>query len=192
MVLKKQTVWLLTMLSLVIVLSVYYITSPEQAPTDEFAYNDEEQVNEEGMNEDTTNNEVDEIVVESMEDGTVISSISSDDLFTALRIDIDDARSAMTEQLQAVITSADVSAEQKSEAMDKMQELQMASAKESILETLIKAEGYEDALVNAEGNQVKVIVKANEPTKAQAVRIMQIVSNELGNKHVAVEFQPTK
>ena len=30
MLLKKQTVWLLTMLSLVVVLSVYYITSPEQ------------------------------------------------------------------------------------------------------------------------------------------------------------------
>ncbi len=27
--LKKQTVWLLTMLSLVVVLSVYYIMSPE-------------------------------------------------------------------------------------------------------------------------------------------------------------------
>ena len=29
MLLKKQTVWLLTMLSLVVVLSVYYLTSPE-------------------------------------------------------------------------------------------------------------------------------------------------------------------
>ena len=34
MLLKKQTVWLLTMLSLVIVLSVYYITSPTQQATD--------------------------------------------------------------------------------------------------------------------------------------------------------------
>ncbi len=33
MLLKKQTVWLLTMLSLVVVLSVYYITSPEQQTT---------------------------------------------------------------------------------------------------------------------------------------------------------------
>ncbi len=28
--LKKQTVWLLTMLSLVVVLSVYYVTTPEK------------------------------------------------------------------------------------------------------------------------------------------------------------------
>ncbi len=34
MLLKKQTVWLLTMLSLVVVLSVYYITSPEQKSND--------------------------------------------------------------------------------------------------------------------------------------------------------------
>ncbi|MGR5918209.1 SpoIIIAH-like family protein [Bacillus pacificus] len=31
--LKKQTVWLLTMLSLVVVLSVYYVTTPEKMNT---------------------------------------------------------------------------------------------------------------------------------------------------------------
>ena len=42
MLLKKQTVWLLTMLSLVVVLSVYYITSPEQQQN-ELAAVDEKQ-----------------------------------------------------------------------------------------------------------------------------------------------------
>ena len=42
MLLKKQTVWLLTMLSLVVVLSVYYITSPEQQQN-ELALVDEKQ-----------------------------------------------------------------------------------------------------------------------------------------------------
>ena len=42
MLLKKQTVWLLTMLSLVVVLSVYYITSPEQQQN-ELAVVDEKQ-----------------------------------------------------------------------------------------------------------------------------------------------------
>lgn len=31
--LKKQTVWLLTMLSLVVVLSVYYVTTPDKMNT---------------------------------------------------------------------------------------------------------------------------------------------------------------
>ena len=34
MLLKKQTVWLLTMLSLVVVLSVYYLTAPEENAAD--------------------------------------------------------------------------------------------------------------------------------------------------------------
>ncbi len=42
MVLKKQTVWLLTMLSLIVVLSVYYVTSPNQIPGDEVALVGEE------------------------------------------------------------------------------------------------------------------------------------------------------
>lgn len=42
--LKKQTVWLLTMLSLLIVLSVYYILSPTEG---ELAINIDEENNEE-------------------------------------------------------------------------------------------------------------------------------------------------
>jgi len=40
--LKKQTVWLLTMLSLVVVLSVYYITSPEGGSSPDVVLTDTE------------------------------------------------------------------------------------------------------------------------------------------------------
>lgn len=74
MLLKKQTVWLLTMLSLIIVLSVYYITSPSQSPTDLAAYQDDEgtETASDQTKTDTT--------------GAVASSISSDDAFVALRM----------------------------------------------------------------------------------------------------------
>ncbi|PSL43193.1 stage III sporulation protein AH [Salsuginibacillus halophilus] len=46
MVLKKQTVWLLTMVSLLVVLGVYYLTAPMQEATDEMV-DDGEEVGEE-------------------------------------------------------------------------------------------------------------------------------------------------
>lgn len=53
MLLKKQTVWLLTMLSLVVVLSVYYMTTPE-SPQSNVAVVDqqEENTNKEAVKED--------------------------------------------------------------------------------------------------------------------------------------------
>ncbi|MFP3489055.1 SpoIIIAH-like family protein, partial [Staphylococcus sp. SIMBA_130] len=45
MVLKKQTVWLLTMLSLIIVLSAYYIMTPG---SDNVAYVGDQEQSEEG------------------------------------------------------------------------------------------------------------------------------------------------
>jgi stage III sporulation protein AH len=195
MLLKKQTVWLLTMLSLVVVLSVYYVTSPENA-TDNVAY---EETATEGTEETTTETEEaaaegEEVVVEESaeeaEEGTVISSVASDELFTALRLEMDDQRSKLVSDLQAIMASSDISPEQKSDAYDKMIEVQEVSAKERVLETLIKAESdeYSDVLVRADGDSVRIIVKSQNHTPAQANKIIQLVRTELGKKSVAVEF----
>ncbi|MBM7660893.1 stage III sporulation protein AH [Bacillus mesophilus] len=202
MLLKKQTVWLLTMLSLVVVLSVYYVTSPENA-SDNLAY--EETATEEateGTEATTTESEEaategEEVVVEESTEetaeegeGTVISSVASDELFTALRLEMDDQRSKLVSDLQAIMASSDVSPEQKSDAYDKMIEVQEVSAKERVLETLIKAESdqYSDVLVRADGESVRIIVKSKDHTPAQANKIIQLVRTELGKKDVAVEF----
>lgn len=185
MLLKKQTVWLLTMLSLVIVLSVYYITSPNMG--DEYALmTQDDQKAEEQVNEQEV-----EVSIEELEDGTVASGISTEEIFTALRMDIDEARSKEKEQLQTIAASSDVTAEKRSEALDKMQDLHTFAAKEDILETMILAnENYADALVKAEENQVRVYVKAKEGSTKAANEIMRLVRDELGPKKVAVEFQP--
>ncbi|WP_070120714.1 SpoIIIAH-like family protein [Bacillus marinisedimentorum] len=195
MILKKQTVWLLTMLSLVVVLSVYYITSPEQE--DPFAMDDEkaeEQAAKEaeadaGAVDDVTVKEADKAPAESAE-GVDISGISTDEAFTALRLEMETQRSRVIEDLEAIVASADQPVEKKNEAYEEMQEIRAMASKESILETMIRTKGYEDALVNAEGDQVRVIVKAKEHSKTAAVDIMKLVEEEFGGKLVAVEFQP--
>ncbi|MDI4688552.1 hypothetical protein MKZ46_21545, partial [Pseudoalteromonas shioyasakiensis] len=61
--LKKQTVWLLTMFSLVVVLSVYYVTSPQL--TEQVAFEQKEEANnekgltptDEAMKEEVANEE---------------------------------------------------------------------------------------------------------------------------------------
>ncbi|MFV2047272.1 MULTISPECIES: SpoIIIAH-like family protein [Metabacillus] len=218
MMLKKQTVWLLTMLSLVVVLSVYYVTSPEggtsnivmtgedqevseNATAEEAA---EEQPAEEGTEGENTEGEATEgegteageeadVQTEELEDGTVISSVSSDELFTELRLQLDDQRNEMKEQLQAIVASNDASAEEKSDAYDEMEALNDAARKEMLLETLIKSKGFDDALVRAEGNDVKITIKAEEHSKTAANEIMLLVRDEMENmEDVIVTFQPVR
>lgn len=188
MVLKKQTVWLLTMLSLVIVLSVYYVTSPEPSST-QLAGIDEKQEAEDNVavqqmsNKDTT----DESQV-----NTYTSSTSSDEMFMTLRMQINEQRSEKQEQLTAVVASSEVSAEEKSKARAQMQEIETLAAKEAILETLIGAnQNFHDVFVKAEASSVRVIVKAKELSQSEANKILLQVYDELGaDKEVAIEHLP--
>jgi stage III sporulation protein AH len=184
--LKKQTVWLLTMLSLVVVLSVYYVTTPE-GTNENVAF-----VNQTKEKTTETNGNT-KVTVEETEDGKVTSGIASDDLFTALRLQIEDERSKLREELNAIVASAEATAEEKSEALDKIQKLADISEKEAVLETLIKSKGYEEVLVRVDGEEVKVTVKAKEHSKQAANEIIQLVAKEVGEaQDVAVEFQPQK
>lgn len=174
MLLKKQTVWLLTMLSLVVVLSVYYVTSD---PTkDDLAT---------GMKEETA----DEAKM-SKEDMKVITEAAGDEAFETIRLEAQDKRSKDIADLTAQVASPDLTAEEKNELVSKMQELSALETKEKTLESLIKTLGYEDALVRADNNEVLITVKAKEHTRADAARILQIVREEIGTDTVAtVEFQ---
>ncbi|MBO8154824.1 MAG: SpoIIIAH-like family protein [Bacillaceae bacterium] len=191
--LKKQTVWLLTMLSLLIVLSVYYMTSPDQ---DQVAFIEEDNQEQNNPAETETNKQLDTSDImneEGMDEHTVISEISTDDLFTAIRMEIQAERDQIKEQLSEIVASKNVSPEEKNKAMEKMRELQEVATKESILQQTIMAEkNYSDVLVRAEENVVHVTVKANELSKTDANHIMQMVRDEFGEIVVNVKYQPAE
>ena len=92
MLLKKQTVWLLTMLSLVVVLSVYYITSPEQK-SNELA----------GVEEKVKDNQkpaATETKAEDKDSGSIISEAAGDEEFEALRLQLEDLRSELKDRIK--------------------------------------------------------------------------------------------
>lgn len=217
MMLKKQTVWLLTMLSLVVVLSVYYIMSPEgesvvtvdekgqvaaekEKPMEEQPAKDKGTDSEKGKTEDKqtedkqTEDKETSANEQSAGDGSVVTEETSEgDDFTTYRMEMDDQRSKMREELNDIVMSDKATAKEKSEAYDKMTELSDAEGTEKTLETLIKTKGYKDALVNAEGDKVNITVKAKEHSKAAAIDIIDIVEKEVKNLNdVAVTFEPSE
>lgn len=216
MLLKKQTVWLLTMLSLVVVLSVYYITSPEQQQNELAAVDQEEEKeqteetveeplkdNEESntdtekeaqpnSNETETNEkQANDIEVKDAvnKDAEIITNAAGDEVFETMRMQLLDERSQMKEELERKIGSTELSAEERSQAKEQMDELNEIAQKELLLETLLKAKNYNDVLVQADDKQVNITVKAEKQSKAEANKIMQTVRSELGPLHAVVEFQ---
>lgn len=186
MLLKKQTVWLLTMLSLVVVLSVYYLTSPEQQQNELAA------IEEKKSTEETKNNADDVVSSGAKEDAEIITNAAGDEAFETLRMQLQDERSQMKEDLTKRIASTDLPVEDRSEAKEQMDELNEIAQKELLLETLIKSMNYEDVLVRADGDQVNITVKAEKQSRAEANKIIQTVRSELGPLHAVVEFQMAK
>ncbi|MEH7224823.1 SpoIIIAH-like family protein [Bacillus sp. JJ1566] len=193
MLLKKQTVWLLTMLSLVVVLSVYYITTPENNNNNVAMEQDEQKDNEkENMETSTDNKDGASVTVEEDENGNVISSVASDEYFAELRLQVDEHRSKMRSNLEAQTASTELTADQKLKAWDELQKLEDIATKEKIIETMIKSNNYEDALVRVEGDKIKITVKSKDSSKKQANEILRLVRSELGElQNVAVQFELT-
>ncbi|GGE46559.1 stage III sporulation protein AH [Pullulanibacillus camelliae] len=175
MVLKKQTVWLLTMLSLIVVLSVYYIsTPPSNTPTSQSATPKQSEANKDSK------------------DGMASSHIVNDDALADYRLQKQQADKEQAQQYEKVIDSDKSTAVQVSEAQDKLQSIETMNQKESLLEGEIKSKGFDDAVVSASGSDVNVYVKAGSISNKQANEIMRMVNSELGDVHVSVEREPVK
>src|SRR5690625_654773 len=173
--LKKQTIWLLTMLSLMIVLSVYYMTSPEN---DDLAYiNDGQGEMEAAVNTDA---DVDAEATEGEAEVDEITNVGQDELFTTIRMELQDERSMKKDRLNEVVASSNATSEEKNDALQDIDDLDNLSAKESILEeTIIASNTYEDVLVRTDNDKVHVHVKVDELSNTEVVNIMQMVRDEM-------------
>src|SRR5699024_1549110 len=128
--LKKQTVWLLTMLSLMIVLSVYYMTSKN----DEFAYIDKGKDDSGEVASDSA--DINDEAETKVDDAR---NLGRDELFTTLRMEIQEKRSLTKDRLESIVTSSTASIDEKNKALEDIDQLDDISAKESILEESIIA-----------------------------------------------------
>ena len=199
------------MLSLVVVLSVYYVTTPdkmntaspatgekigqEKQGTDKAVTNEapKETPKKENTSKETTNKETDKKKMQketSKKEGNV-SVQSSDENFTALRMQMEDQRSEQKAKLQEVMSSTKASATEKNKAKENFDAITTMETKQELLETVIKSQGgYPDALVRADGTDIRVTVKAAKHSQKEANKIIQLVRSEGGSKDVGVKFDP--
>ncbi|MBE3594623.1 MAG: SpoIIIAH-like family protein [Candidatus Carbobacillus altaicus] len=175
---KKQTMWLLSMLTLLVVLSVYYLfyTDPQgsnHALTDDGADMDQTDANGQTEREDS-----------------VVTVRESDDFFASARLMRDQQRAKAMEEYFALIDNGGEGTVK--EASAKIDALQNAESRELMVESLLKASGFQDAVVMENDGKVSVVVRASDLKNEDVVGIIQTVSKNMNvsGTAVTVSYRP--
>ena len=164
---NKKSLWFLTLFSLILVLSIYYITMPSEL----LLTGNNISNNEESDNEPTIN-------------------IEESDLLVALRVESDEEMSKEIKELELILTNADSSVEEKNNAYEKIKNLNSNRSEEEKLETQIKETHKLESFVKIKGNNISVIVNSKDHSTKLANNIMRTIqSNYEDSKYITVKFQ---
>lgn len=170
---NKKSIWFLTLFSLILVLSIYYITMPS-----ELLLSTKENYNNQSEKEETTEEEETQVTV------------NESDLLTSLRVEANDEMVQEMDELKAVLTSKDATSEEKNDAFERMKELNSVRGKEETLEKKIKDEFKLDSFVKIDGDQIRVVVNIEELDKKTANNIMRSVQSNFDEKmYISVKYQ---
>lgn len=167
---NKKSLWFLTLFSLILVLSIYYITMPSEL-----------------LLTTGTNIKNEKEETESKE-ATI--KIEESDLLVALRVESDEEMTKEIDELQQVLNNSDSSTEEKNKAYEKIKDLNSIRGEEEKLETQIKDEHKLNSFIKIKGNNISVIIKSKEHSNNIANNIMRTIqSNYENQKYITVKFQ---
>ncbi len=163
---NKRSLWFLTLFSLILVLSVYYITMPSELLM--ATSGDDEQT--ETVSASTENEESAELV--------------------ALRVESEEKMLDEITELKKVLTDSNSTTEEKNEAFEKMQTLNKNRGTEESIENKIKNEFNLKSFVSIDETSVSVVVDSTKHDKSLANKIMRSVQEEFETSmSISVKFQ---
>lgn len=105
-------------------------------------------------------------------------SLQSKNYFIEQRLARDKLRASLIDRLNEIVNNENTTEEMRKEAQMKIMSIGDLSEKELTIEGLIKAKGFEDALVFLNDENVKVVVSREELSEQDVVKILDIVMSE--------------
>lgn len=170
---NKKNLWFLTLFSLILVLSVYYITMPSEL----LLTNGSDYISKDSNKEK-----------EEQADPTI--SIQESELLTAMRVEADEELLEELDALKLIMTDKEATVEQKNEAFDKMKKLNITKAEEKELEKKIEDTYQLKTFIKITGDQVKVVIDSSEHDTKLANNIMRSIQENYENKmYITVQFK---
>lgn len=168
---NKQNLWFLTLFSLILVLSVYYITMPNDLL----------------IASSSTTEEKSEVKEEKKEEQ---ETVSETDNLTALRVSLDEERDKEKEELKTTMTKEDATTDEKNNAYEQLKYLSVIEGEEEKLEKLIKEKHNLDSFVKVDSNKITVVAAKKKHDVKEANNIMRTIQGEYNTKKtITVKFE---
>lgn len=162
---NKQNLWFITLFSLILVLSIYYVTMPDDALT--------------ALAEDANG---------SGNAATV--EVSSSNVLVALRVQDEEDVLAEMEKLQTILLDDTATLEEKNDAYDSLQALNNNKGKEEEIETKIKETHKLESFVKIDGDQISVVIASNDHSTELANNIIRTVQGMFNTRmYITIKFQ---
>lgn len=160
---NKKSLWFLTLFSLILVLSIYYITMPnELLLSNNSNYNNEEET---------------KVVVEESE------------TLTAMRVTLDEERQSEIETLQKQLEGKDLTTEEKNNAYEQIKYLTQLSSTEENLESILKKTYNIACFVKVDNNNISVTSTEKKHNTTLANNIMRTIQEQYKEKmYITVTF----
>lgn len=166
---NKQNIWFLTLFSLIIVLSIYYVTMPSDLMI---------------QSNEIETKETEKEVINEVEESTILVS---------LRIEAEEEYLKEIESLKSVLASNETSITEKNNAFEQIKSLSNIKGEQEKLEEKLTEAISSNVFVRIDGNQIKVVVDKKEHDTKLANQIMRLVQENYKNKmYITVKFQSSK
>ena len=163
---NKKNLWFLTLFSLVLVLSIYYVTMPED------------------LLKATTNLNNIELTKE------VDMEVTSSDVIAALKVEDDTKNNDTISELQSKLNDEKTSIEEKNNVYEQIKTINTNSGIEESIEEKVNTTYSCNTFAKIENTSVKVVVDKCENSKTLANNIMRLVQEQFDNKmYISVQFQ---
>ena len=172
---NKKSIWFLTLFSLIIVLSIYYVTMPSELllNTNGNYFKDEKNV-------DTVNKDYSETKINIEESSALV----------ALRVEADEEVNLEMEELKKIILDGSKSIEEKNSAYNKMKDLNITKGEEEKIENQILNTYKLKSFVRIKDGQIRVVLEGKEHNVELANNIIRTVqSNFEEQMYISVKFQ---
>lgn len=116
--------------------------------------------------------------VEGTPGEAVLTSSSADATVAQAKVAREQVRAQSQETLQSIIDNANISEEEKQDAVAQMVRLTELSEQEVAIETLMAAKGFSEAVVSLTEDSADIVVNAEELTDANRAQIEDIVTRK--------------
>lgn len=163
---NKQNLWFLTLFSLILVLSVYYITMP---------------------NDLLVNNTEKTITKEEKKDDGIKEETSS---LVSMRVSLEEERQEKMVSLQEALTNEKATTEEKNNAYEQLKYLNQLQGKEETIEKQIKEKLELDSFVKIDDKNIEVVALKEKHDSTIANNIMRLVQENFEEKmYITVTFK---